>query len=93
VHAGTVPIALRGKEGGRVRGKKDLTRKTNCKSRKGDGERMGVRAFVRSSMSLLSLLSLSFFRSLTWVIGLGWMLAITPKSSHTRSRMYLLIHT
>ena len=26
---------------------------------------------------------------LTCVIGLGWMDAMTPKSSHTRSRMYL----
>ena len=26
---------------------------------------------------------------LTCVIGLGWMDAMTPKSSHTRSRIYL----
>lgn len=29
----------------------------------------------------------------TWVIGFGWMDAITPKSSHTRSKIYLLIQT
>jgi hypothetical protein len=68
VHAGTVPIALgeeRRREGGRVRdgGEKDEINKADCKSRKGDGERMGVHAFVRSSMSLLSLLSLSIYLS------------------------------
>ena len=29
----------------------------------------------------------------TCVIGLGWIDAMTPKSSQTRSKMYLLIHT